>query len=153
MGPSCCGSPARTTCLPQSVLLLGKIRPAMATRLSGSVAWLASSMKMWVKWSRANWADTNLSIFVIRVHFEQMWLYHILGSKSQRLVAQSNKKIFFVNQWIKASCSAKITNSIKTGKNAWEDQTKKKKNGKKENEKQQRRSEEAERKSVIKWNK
>ena len=112
----------------------------MATRLSGSVAWLASSMKMWVKWSHANWADTNLSIFVIRVHFEQMWLYHILGLKSQRLVAQSNNKHSFVNQWIKASCSAKITNSIKTGKNAWEDQTKKKKNGKKENEKKKWRS-------------
>ena len=34
--------------------------PAMATRLSGSIEWPASSMKICVKWSMGNWAETNL---------------------------------------------------------------------------------------------
>ena len=58
IGPNCLGSPASTSWPPLG--LLGSRRSVTGMIHSGSVAWPASSMKMCVKWSRGNNADTNL---------------------------------------------------------------------------------------------
>ena len=58
-GPSCLGSPAKTTWPPLFMFLFRS--PANGMTVSGSVAWPASSMKMWVKWFFMS-ADTSLQV-------------------------------------------------------------------------------------------
>lgn len=58
IGPSCWGSPAKTSCPPPGVSVLNS--PARGTRHSGCREWPASSMNTWVKcWSGIS-PDTNL---------------------------------------------------------------------------------------------
>lgn len=58
IGPSCWGSPAKTSCPPPGVSILNS--PARGTRHSGCREWPASSMNTWVKcWSGIS-PDTNL---------------------------------------------------------------------------------------------
>jgi len=58
IGPNCLGSPASTSWPPLG--WLGSRRSATGMIHSGSVACPASSMKMWLKWLRGNFAETNL---------------------------------------------------------------------------------------------
>ena len=58
IGPNCLGSPASTSKPPLG--WLGSRRSATGMMHSGSVACPASSMKMWLKWLRGNFAETNL---------------------------------------------------------------------------------------------
>ena len=57
-GPSCWGSPARTSCPPPGVSVLNI--PARGTKHSGCREWPASSMNTWVKWWLGTSAETNL---------------------------------------------------------------------------------------------
>lgn len=57
-GPSCWGSPARTSCPPPGVSVLNI--PARGTKHSGCREWPASSMNTWVKWWLGISAETNL---------------------------------------------------------------------------------------------
>ena len=62
IGPSCLGSPARTTWP-----LPGVSIPARGMRHSGSTAWPLSSTKMALKWSCGIPADTNLKCAKVTV--------------------------------------------------------------------------------------
>lgn len=57
-GPSCWGSPVRTSCPPPGVSVLNI--PARGTKHSGCREWPASSMNTWVKWWLGTSAETNL---------------------------------------------------------------------------------------------
>ena len=58
IGPSCWGSPAKTSCPPPGVSVLNS--PARGTRHSGCRQWPASSMNTWVKCCSGISPDTNL---------------------------------------------------------------------------------------------
>lgn len=85
-GPNCFGSPASTSCPNE-----GFKRSAIGMTHSGSTAWPASSMKMWVKWLLPSCAETNLKC---KLNFKAT-KYEETAKKRRLLFQRRIQNLFF----------------------------------------------------------